>query len=89
MVILGTPAIMSRPQQETINSTQSSQVETISELRDVRVQPTLLLRGESTPDSNSTRPRPRRRIRWSEDVVNNEGMGRKSSKGIYFHLLII
>ena len=28
-----------------------------------------------------TRPRARRRIRWAKDVVNNEGLGRKKSKG--------
>ncbi len=33
--------------------------------------------------------RQRRRIRWAEDVVNNEGMGRKSSKGMLYHLLHI
>lgn len=26
-------------------------------------------------------PAPRRGIRWAEDVVDNEGLGRKSSKG--------
>lgn len=43
---------------------------------------TLRLRGEETPSapaepSSSSGPR----IRWSEDVVDNEGMGKKSSKG--------
>ncbi len=33
---------------------------------------TLRLRGEPVED---------RRIRWAEDVVDNEGMGKKTSKG--------
>ena len=28
-------------------------------------------------------PRTRRSIHWAEDVVDNEGLGRKSSKGTY------
>ena len=27
---------------------------------------------------------PRRRIQWAEDVVDNEGMGKKSSKGTLY-----
>lgn len=26
-----------------------------------------------------------RHIRWSEDVIDNEGMGKKSSKGMYIY----
>ena len=26
---------------------------------------------------------PRRRIQWAEDVIDNEGLGRKSSKGVF------
>ncbi|KAJ5935859.1 Type 1 phosphatases regulator ypi1 [Penicillium verhagenii] len=40
---------------------------------------TLRLRGEDAP-SVTPEPSSSRRIRWSEDVVDNEGMGRKSSK---------
>lgn len=29
-------------------------------------------------------PRTRRRIQWAEDVVDNEGLGRKKSKGWHF-----
>lgn len=49
-----------------------------------RISGTLRLRAE---DSNATSPNvgnediPSRRIRWSEDVVDNEGMGKKKSKG--------
>lgn len=43
---------------------------------------TLRLRGEEEDvEENVQQPAPRRRIRWDESVVNNEGMGRKSSKG--------
>ena len=40
-------------------------------------QATLYLRGQATSDHDD---RSKRRIRWAEDVVNNEGMGKKSSK---------
>jgi hypothetical protein len=32
-------------------------------------------------------PSPRRRIRWADDVIDNEGMGKKSSKGVFNCLL--
>jgi protein phosphatase 1 regulatory subunit 11 len=35
--------------------------------------PTLVLRAESTQQQ--------RHIQWAEDVIDNEGMGKKSSKG--------
>lgn len=42
---------------------------------------TLRLRGESIiAASSAENQEPARRIRWSEDVVDNEGMGKKSSK---------
>jgi hypothetical protein len=37
---------------------------------------TLRLRAEAEPSE-------RRRIQWAEDVVDNEGMGKKSSKGVF------
>lgn len=47
---------------------------------------TLRLRGaeedeQHDDDDGVQRSAPRRRIRWDESVVNNESMGRKSSKG--------
>ncbi|KOS40084.1 hypothetical protein ACN38_g9074 [Penicillium nordicum] len=42
--------------------------------------PTLRLRAEETPTDTSETTSSSRRIRWSEDVVDNEGMGKKSSK---------
>lgn len=44
----------------------------------VAIPTTLRLRAEEAPEATSSS----RRIRWSEDVVDNEGMGKKSSKGI-------
>ncbi|KAI7157044.1 hypothetical protein KC349_g5917 [Hortaea werneckii] len=38
--------------------------------------PTLRLRAEETPQQ----PEPSQHVRWAEDVVDNEGMGKKSSK---------
>lgn len=45
--------------------------------------------GEEAPereDSDGGQGRTRRRIQWAGDVVDNEGLGRKSSKGM-MHLL--
>lgn len=56
---------------------------------------TLRLRGESqshvvtvgdsarteTPEQEAEEESASRRVRWDENVVNNEGMGKKSSKG--------
>ncbi|KAJ5186671.1 hypothetical protein N7449_011435 [Penicillium cf. viridicatum] len=42
--------------------------------------PTLRLRAEEAPTDTSEATSSSRRIRWSEDVVDNEGMGKKSSK---------
>ncbi|KAJ5212713.1 uncharacterized protein N7498_004359 [Penicillium cinerascens] len=57
------------------------QLQTTTESRDsstVRLTGTLRLRGDETPSASE--PSSARRIRWSEDVVDNEGMGKKSSK---------
>ncbi|EXJ54667.1 hypothetical protein A1O7_10008 [Cladophialophora yegresii CBS 114405] len=40
----------------------------------------LRLRGAHEATGSSTHNHPRRRIQWAEDVVDNEGLGRKSSK---------
>lgn len=49
----------------------------------LRISGTLRLRGENNPTAAETdqEGRSARRIKWSEDVVDNEGMGKKSSKG--------
>ncbi|KAJ5691471.1 Type 1 phosphatases regulator ypi1 [Penicillium malachiteum] len=60
------------------NSHLQSSTQTSRDSSTVRLTGTLRLRGEETPAS--TDEPPARRIRWSEDVVDNEGMGKKSSK---------
>ncbi|KAJ5281949.1 Type 1 phosphatases regulator ypi1 [Penicillium angulare] len=53
--------------------------ETSRDSSTVRLPTTLRLRGEETSNAPAE-PSTSRRIRWSEDVVDNEGMGKKSSK---------
>ncbi|KAL3469999.1 phosphatase inhibitor-domain-containing protein [Aspergillus californicus] len=63
-------------------STSSSRVSPVSRTKDTsnsRVTGTLRLRAENCP-TVSRDETPARRIRWSEDVIDNEGMGKKSSK---------
>lgn len=52
-----------------------------------QTQAVLHLRGatreeEAGSDVGESGERTRRRIQWAEDVVDNEGLGRKSSKGL-------
>lgn len=68
---------MSRTRQpQTPQTTTESQEETVP------ISTTLRLRAEEAPEATSSS----RRIRWSEDVVDNEGMGKKSSKGSILYL---
>jgi protein phosphatase 1 regulatory subunit 11 len=53
------------------SSTTTLEQSTILPIR--QANPTLVLRAE---------PLEQRRIQWAEDVVDNEGMGKKSSKGM-------
>jgi protein phosphatase 1 regulatory subunit 11 len=46
-------------------------------------QAVLHLRG-ATREEEAQQEGERRGITWAEDVVDNEGMGRKSSKGLFF-----
>ncbi|KAJ5880551.1 Type 1 phosphatases regulator ypi1 [Penicillium subrubescens] len=69
---------MSRTRQP-VNLQPQSTTETSRESSTLRLTGTLRLRAEDTPDTTAE-PSPSRRIRWSEDVVDNEGMGKKSSK---------
>ena len=54
-----------------------------TDLSHPRVTGTLRLRGEQAEVGSSSEERESRdrRIRWAEDVVDNEGLGKKSSKG--------
>ncbi|KAJ6112602.1 Type 1 phosphatases regulator ypi1 [Penicillium capsulatum] len=64
------------------NPPPQTATETSRDSPTVRLPRTLRLRGDETPGTNE--PSPARHIRWSEDVVDNEGMGKKSSKGDLF-----
>ncbi|KAL6231669.1 hypothetical protein BDW75DRAFT_233433 [Aspergillus navahoensis] len=65
------------------DSTSSSRVSSVTRVQndasDVQVTGTLRLRAEGDASAGGEEM-PARRIRWSEDVVDNEGMGKKSSK---------
>ncbi|KAK2753945.1 Type 1 phosphatases regulator ypi1 [Arachnomyces sp. PD_36] len=70
---------MSRNREGASTPTTTTQVEPSN----IRLTGTLRLRGEHLPtqqDSTEQGPSSSRRIRWAEDVVDNEGLGRKSSK---------
>ncbi|KAE8147084.1 hypothetical protein BDV25DRAFT_40180 [Aspergillus avenaceus] len=77
---------MSRSRQTAPSATHGSRVASLSQepvgpLSTTGISGTLRLRAEN--DSITVPPHPNegsRRIRWSEDVVDNEGMGKKSSK---------
>lgn len=74
---------MSRNREGRSTPTSTTQLEPSR----TRLTGTLRLRGEPLPtrsDSTEREPAPTRRIRWAEDVVDNEGLGRKSSKGKFF-----
>ena len=73
---------MSRTRQPATIPSQST-TETSGEPSTIRLTGTLRLRAEESPSTstNGAEPSQSRRIRWSEDVVDNEGMGKKSSKG--------
>ncbi|KAJ5489577.1 Type 1 phosphatases regulator ypi1 [Penicillium diatomitis] len=64
------------------NIPSQSTTETSNGQPTLRLTGTLRLRGEESPSTstNGAGPSQSRRIRWSEDVVDNEGMGKKSSK---------
>ncbi|KAL3459974.1 phosphatase inhibitor-domain-containing protein [Aspergillus heterothallicus] len=65
-------------------STPSSRVSSVTRVDQNtttgRVTGTLRLRAEDAPQPVEQDTTPTRRIRWSEDVVDNEGLGKKSSK---------
>ncbi|GFF59024.1 hypothetical protein IFM46972_11273 [Aspergillus udagawae] len=78
---------MSRTRQVPSNTASSSHIQLLSSAgpqgnNSVRISGTLRLRAEN--DSIATDQiedaTPGRHIRWTEDVVDNEGMGKKSSK---------
>jgi protein phosphatase 1 regulatory subunit 11 len=50
-------------------------------IEETRPQPVLRLSAPSGVLRLRAEPEERRHIQWAEDVVDNEGMGKKSSKG--------
>jgi protein phosphatase 1 regulatory subunit 11 len=74
---------MSQPSQASSASSrlpgsqQSSQSQTQTETQN----PTLVLRSIQAEPAD---PSEQRHIQWAEDVVDNENMGKKSSKGMSF-----
>ncbi|OJJ44833.1 hypothetical protein ASPZODRAFT_134979 [Penicilliopsis zonata CBS 506.65] len=77
---------MSQTRPATLQARQTPQVQTATESESrastVRISGNIILRGEENLDSIDADERAAagRHIRWSEDVVDNEGMGKKSSK---------
>lgn len=71
--------VMSQTRQPR-NAHLQTTTETSRDSSTARLPSTLRLRGEDTSIAPAD-PSSARRIRWSEDVVDNEGMGKKSSKG--------
>jgi protein phosphatase 1 regulatory subunit 11 len=55
-----------------------------SRTMEVRPQPVLRLSAPSGVLRLRAEPSERRHIQWAEDVIDNEGMGKKSSKGTEF-----
>lgn len=61
----------------TTTTTSGSQTQTTHDEAALQTEPILRLRGEHAP-----RGRGGPRVQWAEGVVDNEGMGKKSSKGV-------
>ena len=55
-------------------------------LQETTPNPVLRLSAPSGVLRLRAEPEERRHIQWAEDVIDNEGMGKKSSKGMYVHL---
>ncbi|KAI1907203.1 Type 1 phosphatases regulator ypi1 [Ophidiomyces ophidiicola] len=68
----------SRPTPPTTTTTQIESPQAELTRHGLPITGTLILRGE--PSTRELAPAERRGIRWADDVVNNEGQGKKSSK---------
>ncbi|CAI7582530.1 unnamed protein product [Penicillium glandicola] len=71
---------MSRTRQPMASNSFQTTTESLQDSSATRIPTTLRLRAEEAPTDTSEETSSSRRIRWSEDVVDNEGMGKKSSK---------
>ena len=69
------------PQQAPQSRSHSQEPSTTTQTQTYTDTPVLRLR--ATGPSPSTTVQNRARIQWASDVIDNEGMGRKRSKGIY------
>ena len=77
---------MAPPPQQTSQSRSHSQEPSTSSQTFTQTQTyidTPVLRLRATGPSPSTTVQNRARIHWASDVIDNEGLGRKTSKGIY------
>lgn len=72
---------MSRTRQPLSSTPQPGTTTQTRESSTARTPGTLRLRGEDIEGNATREPSPGRHIRWSEGVIDNEGMGKKSSKG--------
>lgn len=72
------------PATRTATPTQHGGSRTI----EVRPQPVLRLSAPSGVLRLRAEPSERRHIQWAEDVIDNEGMGKKSSKGTSYPLCL-
>lgn len=75
-------------QSANVGSQTQTQTQTSNSISRASAQPILHLRGASAAegeenDDTGAEGATRRRIKWAEDVVDNEGMGRKKSKGLF------
>lgn len=68
-------------QSSTASASQTQTITDASSLPHIGGIATLRLRGAHHPRDNSPETR-RPAIRWAEDVIDNEGLGRKRSKGL-------
>jgi hypothetical protein len=73
---------MSRTRQPMASNLFQTTTESPQDSPTAHIPTTLRLRAEEAPTDTSEATSSSRRIRWSEDVVDNEGMGKKSSKGM-------
>lgn len=65
-------------QQNPSSRDHSTTATTTTATQTLTSTPVLRLRATAPPPQN------RRRIQWAEDVVDNEGLGRKRSKGKFY-----
>ena len=73
------PTIYASSATHTLRPSRTPSSTTATTTQTLTSTPVLRLRATGPPQEASRRPR----IQWAEDVVDNEGLGRKKSKGIF------